>query len=209
MKVLLINGSPHQKGCTYTALSIVADELEKNGIETEIFQIGSGYVRGCIGCGGCAKKGDGKCVFDDDVVNKAIEASKTADAFVFGTPVHYAAACGSITSLLDRMFYAGGSNMDYKPAAFIASCRRGGATATIDQLQKYATIKNMPIVSSNYWNMVHGNAPEEVLQDEEGVQTMRVLGTNMAWLLKCIEAGKANGIETPCPEPKIKTNFIR
>jgi multimeric flavodoxin WrbA len=209
MKVLLINGSPKAKGCTYTALMEIAKELEKQNIEAEIFHIGSNPIRGCIGCGSCYKKNLGKCVFDDDTVNIALEKVKEADAFVFGSPVHYAAASGLITSFLDRLFYAGGSYLQYKPGAAIVSCRRGGSTAALDQLNKYFTIKNMPVVSSQYWNMVHGNTPEEVAQDLEGMQTMRVLAKNMAWLLKCIEAGKNAGINLPQNEAKISTNFIR
>lgn len=209
MKVLLINGSPKAKGCTYTALSIIEKELNDCGIDAEIFQVGNKPIRGCIGCGMCAKNGNGLCQFDDDVVNSAIKACKTADGIIVGSPVHYAAASGAITSFMDRLFYAGGSNLAYKPGAAVTSCRRGGASATYDQLNKYFGILNMPIVSSNYWNMVHGNTPEEVLQDEEGVQTMRVLAKNMAWILKAIEAGKQAGINAPEPEAKIKTNYIR
>lgn len=207
MKVLLINGSPKAKGCTYTALSEVAKELENENIETEIFHVGNQPIRGCMGCGACYKL-DGKCVFNDDTVNIALEKAKEADAFVFGSPVHYAAASGSITSFLDRLFYAGDC-FAYKPGAAIVSCRRGGATAAFDQLNKYFTIANMPVVSSQYWNMVHGNTPEEVKQDLEGMQTMRVLGRNMAWLLKSIEAGKKAGIQLPEKEQRQMTNFIR
>lgn len=209
MKVLLINGSPKAKGCTYTALSVVAEELDKNGIETEIFQVGMNPIRGCVGCGMCAKSGKGLCRFDDDTVNKAIETCKTVDGIVVGSPVHYASASGAITSFMDRLFYAGGANLRFKPGAVVASCRRGGASATLDQLTKYFGITNMPLVSSNYWNMVHGNTPEEVMQDEEGIQTMRVLGKNMAWILKSIEAAKQVGINPPELEAKIKTNYIR
>ncbi|KHD36749.1 NADPH-dependent FMN reductase [Clostridium acetobutylicum] len=208
MKVLLINGSPHAKGCTYTALSEVAKALEEENIETEIFQIGTKPVRGCIGCGTCSKTGSGKCVFDDDTLNAGLEKAKTADAFIFGSPVHYAAASGALTSFLDRFFYAG-KDFAYKPGAAIVSCRRGGAAAAFDQLNKYFTIANMPIVSSQYWNMVHGNTPEEVKQDLEGMQTMRTLGKNMAWLLKSIQAGKEAGVKLPEKEQTIRTNFIR
>lgn len=206
MKVLLVNGSPRTKGCTYTALQEVANTLNQQGIETEIFQVGAKPICGCIGCGVCSKTG--KC-FMNDVVNEFVEKAASADAFVFGSPVHYAAASGSITSFLDRAFYSGGSVFADKPGAAVVSCRRGGATATFDQINKYFTICNMPIVSSQYWNMVHGNTPEEVVQDEEGMQTMRTLGSNMAWLLKCIEAGKKAGIATPVREEKLRTNFIR
>lgn len=206
MKVLLINGSPKKEGCTYTALCEVAKEIEKAGIETEIFHIGNEPIRGCIGCGGCSK--NSRCVFNDDTVNAALEKAKEADGFIFGSPVHYAAASGMITSFLDRFFYAG-NVFEYKPGASVVSCRRGGATAAFDQLNKYFTISNMPIVPSQYWNMVHGNTPAEVLQDLEGLQTMRTLGKNMAWLLKSIEAGKKAGLSLPEKEIRQRTNFIR
>lgn len=209
MKVLLINGSPRGNKCTRTALEIVGKELNANGIDYEIFDVGSKPIQGCIGCGGCTKSGNGHCVFNNDAVNDCIDKMRECDGVVVGTPVHYAAASGAITSLMDRACYAGGSAFAYKPGASVASCRRGGATATFDQINKYFSILNMPIVSSNYWNMVHGNTPEEVMQDEEGVQTMRILGRNMAWLLKCINHGAENGINKPKPEAKIKTNYIR
>lgn len=208
MKVLLVNGSPHEKGCTYTALSEIKKTLESENIEAEIFHIGTNPVRGCIGCGGCAKN-NGKCVFNDDVVNEIIEKAKTSDAFVFGSPVHYAAPAGALCAVLDRVFYAGSSNFKYKPGAAIVSCRRSGTTAAVDCLNKYFTISNMPVVSSCYWNMVHGSKPEDVLKDEEGLQIMRGIGHNMAWLLKCIELGEKNGISHPVPEAKIRTNFIK
>ena len=206
MKVLLVNGSPHAQGCTYTALREVAAALEKQGIETELFQVGTKPISGCLGCGACIKTG--KCVIDD-VVNEFVEKAKDADGFVFGSPVHFANASGAITSFMDRAFYGKGAVYANKPAAAVMSCRRGGATATLDQLNKYFTISNMPIVSSQYWNMVHGNTPDEVRQDAEGMQTMRTLGINMAWLLKCIEAGKTAGIAMPEREAKVATNFIR
>lgn len=206
MKVILVNGSPKAKGCTYTALMEVAGALEKNGIETEIFQVGTKPIAGCIGCGACSKTG--KC-FIDDVVNEFVEKAKEADGFVFGSPVHYAAASGAITSFLDRAFYGKSAVFAGKPGAAVVSCRRGGASAAFDQLNKYFGISGMPVVPSQYWNQVHGNTPEEVKQDEEGMQTMRTLGNNMAWLLKCIEAGKEAGITYPKREPALKTNFIR
>ena len=208
MKVLLINGSPHDKGCTFTALSEIKKTLESENIEAEIFYIGTNPVRGCIGCGGCAKN-NGKCVFNDDVVNEIIEKAKTSDAFVFGSPVHYASPAGALCAVLDRAFYAGSAAFKYKPGAAIVSCRRSGTTAALDCLNKYFTISNMPVVSSCYWNMVHGSKPEDVLKDEEGLQIMRGIGKNMAWLLKCIELGEKNGISHPQPEAKIRTNFIK
>ena len=206
MKILVVNGSPHANGCTYTALCEVAAALEAEGMETEMIQVGTKPVSGCLGCGACIKTG--KCVIDD-VVNEFIEKAKEADGFVFGSPVHYAGASGAITSFMDRAFYGKSAIYENKPAAAIVSCRRGGATAAFEQLNKYFTISNMPIVSSQYWNMVHGNTPEQVRQDLEGLQTMRTLGKNMAWLLKCIEAGKAAGIAKPEREAKVATNFIR
>ena len=207
MKVLLINGSPRAKGCTFTALSEVAKTLEEYGIETEIAQIGNQAIRGCIGCGGCA--GKGRCVFDDDVTNELIEKMRQADGLVIGSPVYYSSPNGNLISMLDRLFYAGGDFLVHKPAAAVASARRAGTSATLDDLQKYFTIKQMPIVSSTYWNMVHGSCPEDVLKDEEGLQTMRNLGRNMAWLLKCIESGKNNSILPPVAESTSRTNFIR
>ncbi len=206
MKVLLVNGSPKSNGCTYTALEEVAKELNRNGIETEIFQLGADPVAGCIGCGVCLKTG--KC-FRNDLVNDFLEKAKEADGFVFGSPVHFAAASGSLTGFLDRAFYGRGGLFAGKLGAAVVSCRRGGASAAIDQINKYFSISNMPIVSSQYWNMVHGNTPEEVKQDLEGMQTMRTLGLNMAWLLRCIDAGKKAGIALPEREAGVKTNFIR
>ena len=207
MNVLLINGSPNKKGCTYAALSEVAKALKKQDIDAEIFYVGNKPIRGCTACGKCSETG--KCIFDDDAVNVAIGKAAEADGFVFGSPVHYAGASGFITSFLDRCFFAGSDVFAYKPGAAVVSCRRGGATAAFDQLNKYFTINNMPVVSSQYWNMVHGNTPQEVLQDLEGMQTMRGLGRNMAWLLKSIQAGKKSGVALPAPEERIWTNFIR
>ena len=206
MKVILVNGSPKEHGCTYTALCEAEKALRENGAETEIFWISNEPISGCIGCGACVKLG--KC-FMDDAVNAFVEKAKQADGFIFGSPVHYAAASGALTSFMDRAFYSGGGYLKGKPAASVVSCRRGGASAAFDQLNKYFTINSMPVVSSQYWNQVHGNTPEEVLRDEEGLQTMRTLGNNMAWLLKCIEAGKAAGVEFPKEEPRLRTNFIR
>ncbi len=204
MKVLLVNGSPHESGCTYTALSEIAMQLEKNGIESEIFQIGKDPVRGCIACGACAKLK--KCAFNDDRCNILAEKMVAADAVVLGSPVYFAGPNGALCALLDRAFYFSSGRMAGKPGAAVASCRRGGASATFDRLNKYFTISNMPVVSSQYWNMVHGMCAEDVLKDEEGLQTMRTLADNMAWMLKSMEAG---GIEKPQRERKISTNFIR
>jgi multimeric flavodoxin WrbA len=210
MKVLLVNGSPHPNGCTYTALEEVAKTLNLEGIETEIFQVGVKPIAGCIACYNCVKTGN--CVFSD-CVNDFLELAKDADGFVFGSPVHYAAAGGAITSFMDRVFYteacSGRKSFSLKPAAAVVSARRAGTTATFDQLNKYFTISEMPIISSFYWNMVHGAKPEDVKEDIEGLQTMRVLGRNMAWFLKCKEAGIKAGIPMPTREDRIFTNFIR
>ena len=210
MKVLLFNGSSNANGCTYTALLEAANALNKEGIETEIIQVGKGAIRDCIGCSGCRKNG-GKCIFDDDIVNIAIEKAKEADGFIFGSPVYYAHPSGRILSFMDRIFYANSTAFKYKPAAAIVSARRAGTTASIDAMTKHFTINNMPVVSSNYWPMVHGrqNMPDDVKQDIEGLQIMRILGQNMAWLLKCIELGKEKGITPQNSEDKIYTNFIR
>ncbi len=208
MKVLLINGSSRDNGCTYTALDVIAKQLQQQEIETEFFHIGNVPVRDCSGCGAC-RKTNSLCVYNDDKVNEFIEKAKDFDGFIFGSPVYYAHPSGRLMSFMDRVFYAGGANFKYKPAAAIVSGRRAGTTAALDVITKHFVINSMPLVSSNYWHMVHGNTPEEVMQDAEGLQIMRVLGKNMAWLLKCIEAGKQNGIDIPLQEEKIKTNFVR
>ena len=210
MKVLFFNGSSNEHGCTYTALKEAASALEKNGIETEIIQVGKNAIRDCIGCGACRKLG-GKCVFKDDIVNEVIEKAKEADGFIFGSPVYYAHPSGRLLSFMDRVFYAGGTAFKFKPAAAIVSARRAGTTASLDAITKHFTINQMPVVSSNYWPMVHGaqNTPDDVKQDIEGLQIMRVLGDNMSWILKCIEAGKQQGIVPPQNEDKVMTNFIR
>ncbi len=205
MKVILVNGSPHQKGCTYTALKEVENALNSNGIETEMFWLGTKSVAGCIGCGNCLKTG--KC-FVEDKVNEFLEKVPKTDGFVFGTPVHFAASSGMLSSFMDRVFYGRRNLFSNKLGTAVVSCRRGGASTAFDEINKYFGISNMPIVSSQYWNMVHGNKPEEVLKDEEGIQTMRTLGNNMAWLLKSIEAGRKAGIKLPKNEPIISTNFI-
>ena len=205
MKVLLINGSPHEKGTTYRALTEVAKSLNENGIETELVCIGKQEVTGCNVCLSCVK--NGKCI-KNDIANEIIAKIEESDGVVVGSPVYYASASGALISFMDRVFYSGGKNLAYKPAAAVVSCRRAGASTTFDVINKYFTISNMPIVSSNYWNEIHGNTAEEALQDTEGLQTMRVLGNNMAWLLKCIELGKQAGV-APVTERKIWTNFIR
>lgn len=211
MKVLLVNGSPHKEGCTYTALCEVAQTLNNEGINTEIFWIGNKPIGGCIACLKCREKGE--CVFQD-VVNDFRKKAYEADGFVFGSPVHYAAASGNMTAFMDRLFYSelgGNGNQAFymKPAAAVVSARRAGTTVTFDQLNKYFTIQEMPIVSSRYWNVIHGANAEQAKQDAEGLYTMRVLGRNMAYLLRCQEAAKNAGVPLPEKEPAIFTNFIR
>ena len=206
MKVLLVNGSPRAAGCTNTALEEVAKTLGEAGIETEIFWLGAKPVQDCVACGKCRELK--KCVFDD-VVNTLIEKAKTADGFVFGSPVYYAHPSGRVQSARDRAFYAGKYAFAGKPGAAVVSARRGGTASSFDVINKYFGISSMPVVSSTYWNMVYGNTSDEVRRDEEGMQTMRNLGRNMAYLLKCIKAGKAAGIEAPAQEGAFKTNFIR
>ncbi len=202
MKVLLINGSPNKEGCTYTALREVADTLEKEGVDTQIYHIGTKPVYGCTACRACFKLK--KCVIDDDICNELADLCAEADGIVIGSPVYYAGANGALTAILDRMFYSSSRRFAYKPAAAVVSCRRGGAGSAFDRLNKYFTISQMPIVSSQYWNAVHGNTPEQVKKDLEGMQVMRALGHNMAWMLKAVAAG-----EKPAPlgEPKAFTSF--
>ena len=205
MKVILLNGSPREKGCTYTGLRIIAEQLEKNGVESQMFWVGNRPVIGCTACLSCKKTG--KCVYGQDMVNNVAEAMKEADGFIVGSAVHYAGATGAVTSFLDRLFYSMDRRfLKMKFGASIVSCRRGGASATFDQLNKYFTINQMPIVSSCYWNQIHGNTPEEVYRDEEGVRTLKVLANNMAYLIKCKQQ---SNLELPEePEPAM-TNFIR
>ena len=205
MKVLLLNGSIHRNGTTHAALEKVAQTLQQEGIETEIFQIGAGAIRDCMDCGKCSEQG---CIFTDDAVNEFTAKAKEADGFIFGTPVYYAHPSGRIQSFLDRAFFSRGAAFRYKPGAAVAVARRGGTTASLDVLNKYFGISQMPTVGSSYWNMVHGMDGEEAHLDIEGMQTMRNLAHNMAWLLKCIEAGKQQGIPMPASERGNRMNFI-
>ena len=202
MKVVLINGSPHRKVNTFIALSEVAGALEKEGVQTEIIQLGIKAVQGCIACNKCAELGH--CVFQDTLYNQVREALQEADGIVVGSPVYYAGPNGALCALLDRVFYSCSELLAYKAGASVAVCRRGGASATFDRLNKYFTILNMPVVSSQYWNSVHGMRPGEATEDAEGLQTMRMLGRNMAWLLKGVKRE-----ERPEPELRVMTNFIR
>lgn len=211
MKVMLVNGSPHKEGCTNRALEEVARTLVEEGVDAEIFWIGPKPVGGCAACGGCGKLG--RCVFDD-CVNQFRAKAEGADAFVFGGPVHYAHAGASLLGFMDRLFYSNGRAgapdvLSHKPAAAVVTARRAGTTASFDDITKFFTISQMPIVASRYWNNVHGVSAADVEQDTEGLWTLRQLARNMAWMLKCIEAGRAQGIEAPALEPGSNTNFIR
>ena len=206
MNVLLINGSPHEKGCTWAALSEVAAELEKAGIETIIYHIGKAPVGGCVGCGGCARAG--KCVFGGPPAD-VLPLVEKADGIVFGAPVHYATAAASMLGFMHRLSYSAGRYLRRKPAAVVTSARRAGTTTALEAMEKVAQICQMPLVSSTYWPMVHGGTAEQAALDEEGMQIMRNLGHNMAWLLRCIEAGRAAGITPPRAENAARTNFIR
>ena len=206
MKVLLINGSPRKNGNTFVALKEAADTLEKQGIETEIVQIGAKPIRGCIACGLCAARGLGRCVFDDDLCNRVVEKLDGADALIVGSPVYYGQPNGSVLSLIQRMFYSAGSKVQNKPAAAVCVCRRGGATAAFQTLNMPFQMMNMPVVSSQYWNIVYGRSEGEAALDTEGLQTMRTMANNMAWLLKKIHTGEPN---LPEREPWQPMNFIR
>ena len=205
MKVLLINGSPHPAGNTFTALSELEKTLQAEGVETQLLQVGQKAVRGCVACGRCRQLG--RCVFDD-IVNETAPLFEQADGLVVGTPVYYASANATLVAFLDRLFYSTRFDKTMKVGASVAVARRGGCSATFDELNKYFTISGMPVVSSQYWNSVHGGAPGEAAQDLEGLQTMRTLGRNMAFLLKSLELGRA-AYGLPAREPMVATNFIR
>lgn len=205
MKILLVNFSPKEKGSTGLVLADMAEQIKKQGMDAEVFWIG-GYVNGgCRGCMGCRKTG--KCVFDDDRVNELAELAKTADGFIFASPVHYAAASGNLAAALDRVFYSAAKNFAFKPGAAVALARRAGCSATIDQINKYFAINSMPIVPSTYWNMIHSSKPGEHIKDEEGMQTMTNLANNMVWTVNCIEAAKEKGIDHPVAIKEVRTDF--
>ena len=206
MKVLMLNGSSHINGTTMAALTEVGKALEEDGIEYEIFQIGGGPVADCLGCGQCTENG---CIFSDDAVNAFVAKAKEADGYIFGPPVYYAHPSGRIQSFLDRVFYSSGKHFAHKPGASVAVARRGGTATTFDVLNKYFGITQMITVGSTYWNQVHGRNAEDAAKDLEGMQTMRNLGHNMAWVLKCLEAGKEKGLVPPTADRSNQTNFIR
>lgn len=206
MKVILLNGSPHAAGCTYTALAQVAETLEENGVETQMVQLGKGPVQGCTACGSC--RATGRCIFEDEV-NQLGDQLAGAQGLVIGSPVYYAGIAGSLKAFLDRLFYARSGGFAGKLGAAVVSARRGGNVSAFDDINRFFTVSGMPVVSSQYWNQVHGTNPEEVRQDLEGMQTMRTLGRTMAWLLACIQAGEQAGIRLPQPEKRVRTNFIR
>lgn len=204
MKILLINGSPHRDGCTYTALAECRKAIEEQGVNAEIVHIGTEPMRGCVACFGCEETG--RCAYDD-ICNEIIDMAADADGIIVGSPVYFAGPSGALCSLMERMFFAAGDLLKGKPAAAVVSCRRSGATAAFDRLNKFFTYNHMPVVSSqNCWNTVHGNTPQEVAEDKEGLQTMRALGRNMAWLVKCIAVAD---VERPEEEEYIETSFIR
>ncbi len=205
MKVLLVNGSPHAKGNTALALAEMERIFQESGVDTELFHVGNRDIRGCMACGGCYDRG--KCVFDD-AVNEAAPKFEAADGLVVGSPVYYASANSTLTAFLDRLFYSTAFDKTMKVGAAVAVCRRGGASATFDQLNKYFTISGMPVASSQYWNSVHGRAPGEALQDAEGMQTVRMLARNMTFLMKSIALGKAE-YGLPEREEWTPTHFIR
>ena len=201
MKVLMLNGSPHEKGCVYTALCEVAEQLRKEGIESEIMHMGAKPVAGCVACGSCAKTG--RCFFGDDKVNECAEKLRAADAFIVGSPVYYAGPNGALCAFLDRLFYSASKSFAGKPAAAVVNCRRGGASAAFERLNKYFTIANMPVIPSSYWNSTHGRTPEQVRRDAEGLQVMRDLARNAARMLKGLQ-----GQPLPQYEKKIYADFI-
>ena len=209
LKVLLVNGSPNEKGCTHAGLMEIDRTLRQEGIATELFHIGKKPISGCLACYECRDTKSGRCVIADGV-NECLEAAEKSDGFIFGTPVHFAAAGGAITCFMDRLFFSAKHEVFYlKPAAAIVSARRGGTTSAFDQLNKYFTIREMPVISSRYWNMIHGRKPEDVQKDAEGLQTLRILARNMAWFLRCKAAGAQAGVALPQREEPLRTDFIR
>lgn len=206
MKVLLLNGSPKPRGCTYTALERVAQALEEEGIQTEILHVGGKNYGGCTGCGNCGK--NGRCIYEDGV-NRAAALLDEADGVVFGSPVHYAAPSATMMGVMHRLAISAGAKLRHKPAACVVSARRGGTTAALEVLNKVPQFLEMPLVSSQYWPMVHGSNPQQVQQDQEGLQIMDRLGRNMAWMLKCIQAGKEAGVNPPAPRPTVRTDFYK
>ena len=208
MKVIAINGSPKANGNTYTALTLVGEELQKAGIEFEIIHVGNKLIRGCMACGACAKNLNEQCIINDEV-NSCVQQLKTADGILLGAPVHYAGIAGTMKSFLDRLFFVAGVNgglFRHKVGASVVAVRRSGGVPTFDALNHYINYAEMIQPGSNYWNVIHGREPGEVLQDHEGRQVMRVLGKNMAWVLKLVVAGKA---QAPEREDKVVTNFVR
>lgn len=208
LRVLLVNGSPHENGCTRTALAEVGASLAQNGVESEFFWIGRKPLSGCMGCGGCARTG--RCVFDDRV-NEFLDAARPYDGFVLGSPVHFSGVAGAMSAFLNRAFFCDRATNQFclKPGAAVVTCRRSGSTTALDQLNKYLIHRGMPIVPSQYWPMAFGNTPDEIRQDREGMQIMRTLGQNMAWMLKSFDAARRAGIARPVYEPRVGTNFIR
>jgi multimeric flavodoxin WrbA len=211
MKVVAINGSPNREGNTYRALTMVGSKLNEQGIEFEILHVGNKAIRGCLACGKCKKTADEKCTITGDPVNDYIQVMKNADGLILAAPVYYAGIPGTMKCFLDRVFYVSGSNgglFRHKAGASVVAVRRTGGSATFDSLNHYITYSGMVMATSNYWNVIHGRLPGEVVLDEEGVQIMEVLGSNMAWILKMMEATREN-VPAPAPVPKVMTHFIR
>ncbi|BCG45544.1 NADPH-dependent FMN reductase [Citrifermentans bremense] len=211
MKMVAFNGSPNREGNTYHAIKLVAAELEKEGIETEIIHVGNKTIRGCIACMQCAKNQDEQCALKDDEVNEWVQKMKGADAILLGSPVHYSGIGGTMKSFLDRAFFVGGVNgslFRHKVGACVVAVRRSGGVTTFDQLNHFINYSEMLVATSNYWNVIHGRVPGEALKDEEGVQIMSVLGKNMAWLMKLVQHGKG-AVPAPEKEAKVMTNFVR
>jgi multimeric flavodoxin WrbA len=211
MKVVAFNGSPNKEGNTYHAIKLVADELEKEGIEIEVVHIGNKKIRGCMACNKCRVNMDEKCIFEDDVVNEMVQKLKEADGIILGSPVHYTDMAGTMKSFLDRLFYVSGANgnfLKHKVGVSVVAVRRTGGLTAVNQLNSYLNYSEMIIPTSYYWNVIHGMTPGEVLKDEEGVCTMKTLGRNMAWAMKLVENGK-DTVKKPEKEEKVAMSFIR
>lgn len=208
MRVLMINGGASDDGCTASALNEIVQILSQEGISSEVIHLGKNPQKDCIGCQACRKLNN-RCVFDDDIVNRIIEKAESADGFIFASPVYYAHPSGRLLSVLDRAFYAGGKAFAHKPGAAVVSARRGGTTAALDVINKYFTINQMPVISSTYWNMVHGSFAQDIAEDKEGIQTLHNIAINMAYYLKMQQAAKQNGISLPVTERGQRTNFVR
>ena len=207
MKVLAINGSPHKNGCTYTAIKLMSEQLEKEGIAVEILHVGNEIIRGCTACNHCSRSAERKCIFNDDMVNEVIEKTKEIDGIIIGSPVYYSGIAGTMKSFLDRLFYSG-AHLQYKVGTALVSLRRSGGVDAFHQMNNYFNLANVIITPSHYWNVIHGSNSQEVMQDREGVQIMQTLGQKMAWLMKSLEYSREK-VTLPEMEKRVWTNFIR